>query len=84
MNVALEKLYKNPEFQQVILQGYFTDRAVEGVSHLATSDTRRSNRRPEIMEFLNGISQLQDYFKTIKNLGTVPDYGVDDEDEEVE
>lgn len=79
---ALVRLESNPDFKAVILDGYFKDRAIDGVSMLASRQVRMENRRPELMEMLNAISQLQDYFITIKNLGTEPDYGVEDEETE--
>jgi len=78
---ALARLETNEDFKKVITDGYFKDRAIDGVSMLANRQVRIENRRPEIMEVLNSISQLQDYFIMIKNLGSVPDYGVDDDEE---
>lgn len=74
---ALDRLEQNPDFKKVILEGYFRDKAVNGVSLLATEYTRRNGLRPVIMEDLNAISVLQDYFLTIKRMGTEPE---DDED----
>lgn len=79
MNAALERLEKNPDFKTVILDGYFKDKAINGVSMLATDHVKRGGFRGDIMEQLVAISQLEDYFYTIKNLGTIPE-----EDEEVE
>ena len=79
---ALERLKNgNPQpddFKKVILDGYFKDRAVNGVSLLATDHVRRNNLRAEVMEQLVAVSNLEDYFATITNLGTIPD----DDDEE--
>lgn len=69
MYLALTRLYENPDFQAVILQGYFKDKAVNGVSMLATEYTRRNNVRSEIFESLIAISHLEDYFHTISQLG---------------
>ena len=79
---ALERLEGNPDFKKVILDGYFKDKAVNGVSLLATDYIRRNGLRPEVMEGLVAISQLQDYFLTIKKMGTTDEY--DDEDSEDE
>jgi len=69
------------DFKKVILDGYFKDRAVNGVSMLATDNVKRGGFRSDVMETLIAISQLQDYFFTIKNLGFVPS---EDEEEDQE
>lgn len=66
---ALERLKKNPDFQMVIMQGYFVDKAVDGVSLLANDQMIAQGHRPAIIEDLVGISSLQDYFIVIENLG---------------
>jgi len=79
MRESLEALEKNEHFIRVIKEGYFKDRAVNGVSLLATDYVRQNGLRPTVMEQLVGISQLEDYFGTIKSLGAeVEDF----EDEE--
>lgn len=79
---ALVRLYDNPDFKTVILDGYFTERAVNGVSMLANMGTVVRGDRPQIMEELVAISRLQDYFNTIKNLSGVDAASeYDDEDE---
>lgn len=76
---SLKRLEENDDFKRVILEGYFKDKAINGVSLLATDHVKRGGFRPDIMEALVAISQLEDYFATIKNLGTIPD---EEEDEE--
>ena len=73
MNDALTKLKQNPDFQKVILEGYFKDKAINGVSMLATDYVKQAGARGDIMEQLVAISNLEDYFITIENLGTTPD-----------
>lgn len=81
MRQALERLEANPDFQKVILEGYFKDKAINGVSMLATNYIRKNGLRPEVMEALVAISQLQDFFITIKQLGAEVDE-LDDGDED--
>ena len=71
MNNALEKLKQNKDFQTVILDGYFKDKAIN-VSLLAQDAIVESGRRSSVMEDLIAISSLEDYFITIENLGTIP------------
>lgn len=82
MAQALERLETGrphpDDFRKVILDGYFKDKAINGVSLLATDHVKRAGVRGEIMEQLVAISHLEDYFHTIKNLGTIPEE--DDED----
>ena len=66
---ALERLEKNKDFQLVITQGYFVDKAVEGVSMLAQEGVKRQGQRPDVMEMLVAISNLEDYFATVKAMG---------------
>lgn len=68
---ALERLHNNPDFKKVILDGYFIDKAVNGVSMLANDATIAKGERPAVIEDLVGVSSLQDHFITIRNLGTV-------------
>lgn len=76
---ALERLKENKDFQKVILQGYFKDKAVNGVSLLAQDAIVQNGHRTAVMEDLIAISSLEDFFVTIENLGTIP--SADEEDE---
>ncbi len=77
--LALERLETNEDFKKVILEGYFKDKAINGVSLLATDHVKRGGFRGDIMEQLIAISQLEDYFITVKSLGITP---TEDEDGE--
>ena len=79
--IQLERLHNNPDFQSVILNGYFKDLAINSVSLLAADYTIRENKRSEIMETLIAISRLEDHFHTIMHLGA-PSIEDSDEDEE--
>ena len=78
LNNSLTRLKDNPDFKKLILEGYFKDFAVNQTSMLATDYVRKTGTRPEVMERLVAISNLQDWFITIEQLGTIPQ----DEDEE--
>ena len=81
MKQALDRLEANPDFQKVILDGYFKDKAINGVSLLATNYIKKNGLRPDVMESLVAISQLQDYFISIKQLGAELPDEVDEETE---
>ena len=76
MAESLERLENgNPQpgdFKKVSLDGYFKDKAINGVSLLATDHVRRSGVRGDVMEQLVAISHLEDYFFTIKHMGSMP------------
>lgn len=78
LHYALSRLRENPDFQLLITEGYFKNRAVESVSLLANEGVVRGGHRPAIMEVLVAISHLQDYFIMIDNLGAEP---VDEDDD---
>jgi hypothetical protein len=71
MAESLARLHDNPDFQKVVLKGYFTDKAVNSVSLLAKDSIVETGRRSAVMEDLIAVSSLQDHFITIRNLGTV-------------
>lgn len=72
MNDSLERLREDKDFQRVILQGYFKDKAINGVSMLAQDSVVMNGLRSNVMESLIAISHLEDFFMTIENLGKVP------------
>ena len=78
MAEALTRLERNEDFKKVIMEGYFKDRAINGVSMLAQPGVKDSGRRPDVMEDLIAISSLQDYLLLVHDMGSVPI----DEDEE--
>jgi len=78
MNDALSRLEENKDFQKLILDGYFKDFAANQTSMLAMDYTRKTQTRPEIFERLVAISNLQDYFITIKNMVPPTEYAEDE------
>lgn len=79
MWASLERLKQNKDFQRVILEGYFKDKAVNGVSLLAQDAIVAGGHRTAVMEDLIAISSLEDFFVTIENLGSMPPEDEDDE-----
>lgn len=73
MYEALQELQEQPSFKKVIEEGYFKDKAVNGVSLLATDYVRHNGMRGNIMEELVAISALENYFQTIVNKGAPVD-----------
>lgn len=82
LNASLTRLEKCPDFNRVVLEGYFKDRALNDVSLLGNSQIIDAGKRPGVIENLVAISKLQDFFLTVKSVGTVmvdEDCSVDDE-----
>ena len=48
---------------------------------LASGYIKKNGLRPDVMESLIAISQLQDFFITVKQLGTEPEDDDENEDE---
>ena len=83
MAEALERLERTADYKKVFVEGYFTDKAVSGVSILASDQVKASNRRTDVMEGLIAISALQDHLQTIRAMGAVAE-DTDDESEDEE
>lgn len=84
MRQALDRLEQNPDFVKVVLEGYFKNEAVRGVSLLANDSIRQRGARPEIMERLVAISSLQDFFLTIKSMAPTEEELAEDDFESTE
>lgn len=65
-------LKEDERFKRVILDGYFKDKAINGVSLLARDDVVSNGHRSAVMEDLIAISSLEDFFISIENLGSIP------------
>lgn len=81
---SLDRLEQNEDFIKLIREGYFKDKAIKGVSLLATDYVRQNGLRPEIMESLVAISALEDYFIMIQNLGAPEEFTAEDLEEDEE
>jgi len=80
---ALARLEKNKDFQDIIMNGYFKDKAINGVSMLSNDGVKQRGERGNIMEDLVAISNLQYHFLMIKNLGAVFQDDMDEENSPV-
>lgn len=66
---ALERLEKNKDYIKVIEDGYFRDETLRITSLLSSYDIKSKGLRPELMENLVAISNLQNYLEAVRNLG---------------
>ena len=71
LNDDLTALENDEKFQRLILNSYFKDFVCNQVSMLSHDYTRQQGTRPVLMEQLVAVSGLQDYFRTVKQLGTI-------------
>jgi len=78
---VLERLEKNPDFKEIILDGYMKEKALDSVSLLAEPSTKTQGRRPDVMEDLVAISNLQYFLFMIHQLGEGARQDMLDEDE---
>jgi len=81
---ALARLENNADFQKVIKEGYFKDRAVNGVSLLAVDQIKNGGKRTDVMESLIAISTLEDHFQTIYAMGKAIKEEAEEDYEDVE
>lgn len=77
---ALQRLQKNPDFIDVIMEGFIHDRAINGVSMLSNDAVKNSGQRGDVMEMLVASSTLMDYFRVIKILGDIAQDDLDEEE----
>jgi hypothetical protein len=66
MGEALKELRKNPHFKTVIEEGYLEQKALAAVSLLAVPQMKDQGRRPDLMEDLIAISNLQYFFRQVE------------------
>lgn len=65
LDKALRRLLKSEDFKKVILEGYLKDKALSGVSLLGRSDVKKRGERPDVIEELVSVANLQQYLFTV-------------------
>ena len=65
LDKALKRLLKSEDFKRVILEGYLKDKALSGVSLLGRSDVKKRGERPDVIEELVSVANLQQYLFTV-------------------
>ena len=66
MGEALIRLYKNPDFQKVIMEGYLKDKVLASVSLLGVPQISENGKRAGVMEDLVSASNLQFFFRQVE------------------
>lgn len=70
LDESLTRLYKNKDFQEVILKAYLEEKPLGAVSCLSEPHFIEHNQRGHLMEELVAISNLQYFFKMIRNFAS--------------
>jgi len=69
LKLALDRLRENADFKAVVLEGYFKDRAVNGVSMMC-APTSDGNVKKDLLDEMMAISKVIWYFKMIDHMGS--------------
>lgn len=70
LKLALDRLRENADFKAVVLEGYFKDRAVNGVSMMCAPNSD-ANKRKDLLDEMYAISNFTWYLKMIDHLGSL-------------
>lgn len=74
---ALDRLYNNKDFKDLILEGYFVNEASRLV--LLKGDLNLPDEAQEHCDkMINGIGCLRSYFQTVHHFGNMAEKGLDD------
>lgn len=78
---SLVALQKNKDFNKVINEGYLLHEAANKVRCLASPALQGEQEQKEIMNALQGIGHLAQYFSAIYNMGNAAAKSIKDADE---
>ena len=67
---ALNRLFANPDFVDIIKVGYFKDEPARLVEMKASPQMAHETHQANIIKSIDGIGALQQYFNTIWAFGT--------------
>ena len=62
---CLRRLMTNPDFKDLILEGYFKDECIRLVSLKAAHEMRDEEHQTYLVKAMDGIGSLQQYFNVI-------------------
>lgn len=68
---ALQRLYDNKDFRQLIIDGYFRDEASRLVLLKADSTVQDDKEQEQIRKMIDSIGYLRQYFNVIHQFGSM-------------
>lgn len=69
LSEALDRLHDNPDFQKLIIKGYFEDECVRLVHLKGAPNTQNLDRQAAITREIDGIGSLRGYFGSVHQRG---------------
>lgn len=63
---VLRKLFSNPDFKEIILDGYCTKEAIRLTKNLRQPEFETAVKQENLFNKLGAISELQEYFRVIE------------------
>ena len=67
LGAALERLRNNPDFKEVIIQGYFEQEAIRLVHLKADKNMQTPERQASIVAQMDAIGALSEYFAVVSH-----------------
>lgn len=67
---GIDKLYRNPTFKKVILQGYFEKEAIRLVTLLSDPNMQDEHNQTLIQNSMRGIGELRTWFNAMNQRAT--------------
>ena len=81
---SLEKLWKNPDFKAVIVEGYFRSYAIDMVNAKSNPGCQREEVQTAIIKSIDGIGALRQYFAKLENEANMAKNALAESEEELE
>ena len=81
---ALNRLFENKDFVEVIKVGYFKEEPARLVEIKAAPEMQTDKLQAAIMQGIDGIGALQQYFNTIWAMGREAEKAIRDANEELD
>ena len=80
-HAALTRLYNNKDFQDIVLEGYFVQKAADVVWQKATPAMRSSEQQAALVRVIDSIGEFQMYLNAIEQRGVNARMAIDDGNE---
>jgi hypothetical protein len=81
---SLDRLFQNPDFREVIVEGYFRDEAVRLVELKAAPQMAKPQYQEPILKAIDAIGALQQHFNKIRLMADQARQAIEDSEQELE